>query len=88
MKKAFPWLQKKDKPRQPGKLVIAGEKVVLRKKRIEDAEDDYAWRTDEELARLDATKPLRMDVQRLPTVLQGGARLLLPVVEATGDRHP
>ena len=67
MKKAFPWLQKKDKPRQPGKLVIAGEKVVLRKKRIEDAEDDYAWRTDEELARLDATKPLRMtfkDFQR------------------------
>ena len=62
-KKAFPWLQTRDEPREPGKLTIRGEKVVLRQKRIEDAEDDYAWRTDEELARLDATKPLRMRFQ-------------------------
>ena len=42
------------------KVHLTGEKVVLREKRIEDAEDDYAWRTDEELARLDATRPLHM----------------------------
>ena len=41
-------------------MVIAGNKVVLREKSIADAEDDYAWRTDEELARLDATRPITM----------------------------
>ena len=41
-------------------MLIKGEKVILREKRIEDASNDYAWRTDEELARLDATRPLSM----------------------------
>ncbi len=40
--------------------MIRGEKVVLREKRIEDAADDYAWRTDEELSRLDATRPINL----------------------------
>ena len=40
--------------------MIRGEKVVIREKRLEDASDDYAWRTDEELARLDATRPINM----------------------------
>ena len=40
--------------------IEGGEKVVLREKILSDAEDDYAWRTDEELATLDATRPLRM----------------------------
>ena len=44
-------------------MVIKGEKVVLREKRIEDAPDDYAWRTDEELARLDATRPVTMSYE-------------------------
>ena len=44
-------------------MFIRGEKVVLRAKRIEDAPDDYAWRTDEELARLDATRPLNMSYE-------------------------
>ena len=57
-RKAFPWSRKT--PATGDKVLIAGEKVVLRDKRIEDAADDYAWRTDEELARLDATRPLRM----------------------------
>jgi ribosomal-protein-alanine N-acetyltransferase len=39
--------------------VIRGEKVVLREKRSDDARDDYAWRSDPDLARYDATKPLR-----------------------------
>jgi len=38
--------------------MIKGTKVVLREKRIEDAVDDYTWKTDDELARLDATIPL------------------------------
>ena len=41
-------------------VFIRGSKVVLREKRIEDAPDDFAWRTDEELAKLDATRPLNM----------------------------
>ena len=38
--------------------IIRAGKVILRPKRSEDAEDDYAWRCDEELAELDATTPL------------------------------
>jgi RimJ/RimL family protein N-acetyltransferase len=45
---------------QEGSVVVTGKKVVLREKRLEDATDDYAWRTDEELSRLDATRPLNM----------------------------
>ena len=40
--------------------MIKGSKVVLRGKRLEDARKDYAWKTDAELARLDATIPLDM----------------------------
>jgi ribosomal-protein-alanine N-acetyltransferase len=40
--------------------VWRGQKVILREKRLSDAPDDYRWRTDEELSRLDAAPPLRM----------------------------
>ena len=39
---------------------MKGRTVILREKRIEDAPDDYSWRSDEELAQLDATRPLNM----------------------------
>ena len=39
---------------------MKGEKVLLRDKRWEDATNDYAWRSDEELARLDAAAPLKI----------------------------
>ena len=38
--------------------MIKGKKVVLREKRLEDAWQDYTWKIDPELARLDATLPL------------------------------
>ncbi|MYK35634.1 MAG: GNAT family N-acetyltransferase, partial [Chloroflexi bacterium] len=38
---------------------ILGQKVVLRDKRIEDGEDDHRWRSDQELAELDAAPRLR-----------------------------
>ncbi len=38
---------------------IEGERVVLREKRLSDAELDYAWRCDPDLARLDAAEPLK-----------------------------
>ena len=42
------------------RVLVRGEKIVLREKDIDDAQDDYAWRVDEELARLDATRHLNM----------------------------
>ncbi len=40
--------------------MIRGQKVVLREKKLEDAANDYAWGCDSELARLDATQPLKV----------------------------
>jgi RimJ/RimL family protein N-acetyltransferase len=37
--------------------VARGDLVVLREKRLADAENDYRWRTDAELARFDAARP-------------------------------
>ncbi len=59
MRRALPWLRSRTEPGS-GEEVTRGAKVVIRGKRIEDAPDDYAWRTDEELAKLDASQPLRM----------------------------
>jgi len=41
-------------------LELIGEKIVLREKRLEDAPLDYQWRSDEEIAKMDAAFPLRM----------------------------
>ena len=41
-------------------MELIGEKIVLREKRLEDAPLDYQWRSDEEIAKLDAAFPLRM----------------------------
>jgi ribosomal-protein-alanine N-acetyltransferase len=43
--------------------MIKGMKVVLRDKRLEDAWQDYAWKKDPELSRLDATIPLDVPFQ-------------------------
>jgi len=40
--------------------MLKGKKVVLREKRWEDVTNDYAWRSDDELARLDAAEPLKI----------------------------
>ena len=57
-RRVFPWSRNPPEPAE--KVLIKGDKVILREKRIGDAQDDYAWRTDEELARLDATRTLNM----------------------------
>ncbi len=43
---------------------LKGARIVLRDKRFEDAENDYRWRSDPELARLDAAIPLTMSFER------------------------
>ncbi len=45
-------------------MKITGKKVVLRDKTIDDAPNDYRWETDPELARLDATRPVKMPFSR------------------------
>ncbi len=54
-KRPFLWWRKEPTATS---LIIGGEKVILREKRLEDASDDYRWRVDEELSRLDDSKPL------------------------------
>ena len=64
LKKAFPWLYEVDpEPAEEGEVVQAGEKVVLREKRQSDIDEDYGWRVDEELSRLDATRPITMSYE-------------------------
>ena len=41
-------------------LVLTGQKMVLREKRLSDAANDYSWRTDPELSRFDAAFPLKL----------------------------
>lgn len=60
MRMPFPWSGKRPEQAEAEEVFVKGEKVNLREKRIEDAPEDYAWRVDEELARLDATRPLSM----------------------------
>ena len=43
---------------------LQGARIVLRDKQFEDAENDYRWRSDPELARLDAAIPLTMSFER------------------------
>lgn len=47
---------------EPAPLRIEGQKVVLREKRLEDAENDHTWRSDPELAAFDAVPPLRLSL--------------------------
>lgn len=44
-------------------MKLIGGKVFLREKLLEDAKNDYTWRSDTELARLDAAPPLRMSYE-------------------------
>ena len=57
---------------------IRGAKVVLRDKRIEDAEKDYRWRSDPEIARLDAAQPLSMSFDRFLKLFQSQLRYPTP----------
>ncbi len=49
---------------------LIGARIILRDKRIEDAEKDYMWRSDPELARLDAAIPLTMSFERYLKLLE------------------
>ena len=70
MKKVFPWWGRENAKKDMIPSVIEGSMVVLRAKNIEDLSNDYMWRSDEELARLDATRPLQMSFQEYKTYMQ------------------
>ncbi|MBP39171.1 MAG: GNAT family N-acetyltransferase [Chloroflexi bacterium] len=53
-KKLWPFMKAEQETTE---LRLVGELTVLRNKSMDDAEADYSWRIDPELARLDATRP-------------------------------
>ena len=57
---------------------LRGAKIILRDKRIEDAEKDYRWRSDPEIARLDAAFPLSMSYERYLKLFQDQLRFPTP----------
>ena len=57
---------------------LQGARVILRDKRVEDAEQDYIWRSDSELARLDATYPLTMSFERYLKIFEDQLRFPTP----------
>ena len=57
---------------------LRGAKIILREKRIEDAEKDYRWRSDPEIARLDAAFPLSMSYERYLRLFQDQLRYPTP----------
>ena len=59
-KKAFPWSRKTSEHPERDHVSLRGARIVVREKDMSDISDDYDWRTDAELAELDATRPLGM----------------------------
>lgn len=57
---------------------LRGARVRLRDKRLEDAEQDYIWRSDAELAKLDAAFPMTMSFDRYLKLFQDQLRYPTP----------
>ena len=57
---------------------LRGARIILRDKRIEDSEQDYIWRSDQELASLDAAFPLTMSYDRFLKLAQDQMRYPTP----------
>lgn len=41
-------------------VIARGRRAIVRRKRLRDAEDEFGWRSDAELARFDATRPVQV----------------------------
>ena len=57
---------------------LRGARIILRDKHIEDAELDYIWRSDHELASLDAAFPLTMSYDRFLKLAEDQMRYPTP----------
>jgi len=60
-RRAFPWSREENK--ELPLVNEEGEKVRIREKRVEDIRNEYSWRVDPELSRLDATRPMTMSYE-------------------------
>ncbi len=60
-RRAFPW--SRDENKELPLVNEEGEKVRIREKRVEDIRNEYSWRADPELSRLDATRPMTMSYE-------------------------
>ncbi len=67
--RVFQWSgRKSEQTSQRDNVSVRSDRVVLREKKSSDIPDDYKWRSDPELAELDATRPLSLsykDFERL-----------------------
>jgi RimJ/RimL family protein N-acetyltransferase len=59
-------------------IIAEGTLIRLRRKRLSDAEDDFLWRCDPELARFDAAAPLRASFDDFLTTFRDELRLPSP----------
>jgi len=73
-------------------MIVRGERVALREKRLGDAPNDYRWRREPDLARYDAARPVTMNYQEFLAFYQ--EELLYPnlhrrslAIEDEGGRH-
>ena len=66
---------------------LHGARIILRDKHIDDAELDYIWRSDPELARLDAAYPLTMTYDRFLKIYQDQLKYPTPAL-TTSPRLP
>ena len=60
-RRAFPWSRGDNK--ELPLVNEEGKKVRVREKRVEDIRNEYLWRVDPELSRLDATRPMTMSYE-------------------------
>ena len=60
-RKAFPW--SRDENKELPLVDEKGVKVRIREKRETDIRNEYSWRIDPELSRLDATRPMTMSYE-------------------------
>lgn len=54
----------KTKIKTSGDVLITGNKIIIRTKKLSDARDDYTWESDRELAELDAVYALTIPFSR------------------------
>ena len=52
-------------------MEIQGVSIIIREKRLADAETEYQWRIDAELSELDASRPLVMSYEEFFRVFKG-----------------
>ena len=59
---------------------LHGARVILREKEMEDAWNEFQWRSDPELSQLDAARPLSMSYKEFLRIFKG--QMEYPVVWA------